>query len=338
MKAGRIMAIRWGIAGPGRIAEKFAAALDQCDSKTGYLAAAASTSLDRALKFAAGQKRDLKSYGSYTELAADPDIDAVYISNLHVGHARISEMMLNSGKSVLCEKPLALNLSEVERMQKAALNNNAFLMEAMWTRFLPAIAKVRKWLQEGRIGRVMNVSAPFSEKFPDDPGSRIFDINLGGGGLLDIGVYPVSMAQMVFGGYPEKILSQAVIGPTGVDEMSSVILDYGSLKHAQLTITTKCRLDNRLIITGDMGRIEVPDFVFADKAYLYENSIDHVARTHVFTDELKADFSHEIKAAMECISEGKLECPIMSWEDSRKVMSVMDELRRQWGLVYPQEK
>jgi predicted dehydrogenase len=337
MKAGGNIGIRWGIAGPGRIAEKFADALGLLGLKTGYLTAVASTSLPRAQKFSANRNLNLKTYGSYHDLAADPDIDAVYVSNLHTGHAQVAEMMLNAGKAVLCEKPLALNLEQVQRMQKAALVNNVFLMEAMWTRFLPAMAKVRQWLQEGKIGQVINVSAPFSEKFPDDPDSRIFDKDLGGGGLLDLGVYSVSMAQMVYGSSPASIASQAFIGSTGVDEMCSALLDYGGKRYAQLVVSTRCRLDNRLVITGDQGRIEVPDFVIANSAYLYKNADDHVTQALIYQDGGQADFTYEIMAATQCISNRELECPIMSWEDSRAVMSVMDELRRQWGLVYPQE-
>ena len=323
--------IRWGIMGPGDIARSFAEGLKPIPEAE--LTAVASKSQERADKF--GEEFGVSArYADYGELAADPNVDIVYVATLNPAHKDCCLAALNGGKAVLCEKPFAINGAETEEVIRSAREKNLFLMEAMWTRFLPAIAKVREWLDDGSIGEVRVVSASAGFKGGWDPSARDLDIDLGGGALLDMGVYPIALVSMVFGGPPEAISSQAYIGETGVDEQLAIVMKYGRGALAQITTAIQCSVSNDVAIYGTEGQILIPGFWHADQATL------KIGRNKVETAELPPDgngYTCEAAEAMKCMSEGKVESEIMALDESLSIMKTMDELRGQWGLVYPTE-
>lgn len=211
---------KWGTIGLGHIAGKFADAL--AIAGNAVLEAVASRELRRAEQF--GKEHGArKTYGSYEALAKDPDIDAVYIATPHAFHADLAMLCLRRGKAVLCEKPMALNYWQVKTMTDSAKANNAFMMEVMWTRFLPATEKMLELVQQGAIGDIHTITADFCFNAPFDPQGRLYNPALGGGALLDVGIYPLFLALLLLG-RPKKIRARAKLSVTGVDESCQAVL------------------------------------------------------------------------------------------------------------------
>lgn len=322
--------IRWGIAGPGHIAKTFVSGLEK--TAGGILVAVASSSLDRAVTFARETGKPLRCYGSYAEMANDPDVDAAYISTLNPFHASTATLFLKAGKAVLCEKPLAMNARQVQGLIDVARRGNAFLMEGLWSRFLPAIRQVGAWLADRRIGELISAQAQFGVRFPENPDSRIFAKKLGGGALLDLGVYPLSLLQMIFGRVPVSVQGQACIGKTGVDEVFSATLGYGGRQFGYVAGSLLCPLDNTLRVFGSEGHIIVPDYWAATHAELVNGD-----QSEVWQAEQPAGFEPEIEAVMASLRAGQTECPLMTWSDSLIVAQTMDKLRRDWNFHYDGE-
>lgn len=321
--------IGWGIMGPGAISRKFAE--DLLGSKNAELTAVVSRSRDKAEQFA----RDFQIphvYDEYEAFVQDENIDIVYIGTLHPMHREGMLLCLRAGKAVLCEKPFTMNAKEAEEVIKVARDNDTFVMEAMWTRFLPPIAETRKWLAEGQIGEVKMVTANFGFHAGWNPNSRVLDKRLGGGALLDAGIYPVSFASMVFGKQPERISSHAYIGKTGVDEYFSALFEYeGGQQTALLTAGVQLKQSNDAFIYGSKGYIHLPEFLFSRTAYLHrqdevviEFNNDRQARGMIF----------EAEEAMACLREGRKESKIMPLDETHEIMQTLDALREQWGLEY----
>jgi predicted dehydrogenase len=210
--------IKWGVMGCGGIANQYAN--DLVISKHGQLVAVGSRSITKAQKIAA-EHGGVRAYGSYEELAANPEVDIVYVATPHPFHMKNTLLAIRYGKHVLCEKPLAMNARQTRRMIAAAQKQSVFLMEGMWTRFFPATVQLRKWLAAGHIGKVIAVEADFGVHFKAGPEHRIFNPHLGGGALLDLGVYPVSFASMILGAQPKKIVSVVHKHTTGVSAVES---------------------------------------------------------------------------------------------------------------------
>lgn len=212
--------IRWGILAPGSIAHKFVRGLELLEDAK--VVAVGSRSIGRAETFAQ-QYGIAKAYGSYEELASDPDIDIVYVATPHSAHKECALLCLKAGKAVLCEKPFTVNTKEAEEVIQYARESKLFLMEAMWIRYLPVIIKVREWLYKGVIGEVKMLKADFGFRIEWNPEGRLLNPALAGGALLDAGIYPVSFASMVFGKQPVEIKSMSYIGTTGVDEQFTTL-------------------------------------------------------------------------------------------------------------------
>jgi len=323
--------IRWGILGTGRIADKFAGDLALAEGAAAV--AVGSRSRESAEHFA--RRHGIpKAYGSYDELVRDPDVDIVYVATPHPMHKENALLCLGAGKAVLCEKPLTVNAAEAEELIRAAREKKIFLMEGMWTRHLPAIRKVRNWLEEGRIGEVQLLEADFGFRTAWNPEGRWLNPELGGGALLDVGIYPVSLASMIFGGPPSRIDSFAHIGETGVDERFSLLFAYDGGKAAQLGGAVRLELGCEARIYGTKGVIRIPDFFRAKRAEL---------RVHGEAEELfeykgeREGFAYEAEEAGRCLREGLIESPVMPLDESLAIMRTMDEIRRQWGLVFPFE-
>ncbi len=248
---------RWGILGTGTIATKFALGLRAADNAE--LRAVGSRSEATAEAFAR-EHGAARAHASYEALARDPEVDAIYIATPHVLHRENTLSCIAGGKAVLCEKPFAMNASEGEEMVAAARSAGTFLCEAMWTRFLPATRRVRELINTGVIGEPRQLECDFGFRTELDPRGRLFDPALGGGALLDVGIYCVAYARMVFGGAPAEVHSSAHIGETGVDEQSAYLFRYDSGALARMSSATRTETAHRATIWGTEGSIEVPDF------------------------------------------------------------------------------
>ncbi len=248
-------AVRWGIAATGGIAESFAEGLAQVPDAE--LVAVASRSQERADAF--GDSHDVRNrHGSYEALADDPEVDVVYVATPQSRHAEDTLLFLAAGKAVLCEKPFALDEAQAATMIDAARQHDLLLMEAMWSRFLPAYRRLREVLAEGRIGEPRLVEADFGFRLPDDVGDhRLIDPTLGGGALLDLGVYPVQLCALVLGP-PDRVAAVGHLGPTGVDEQVAAVLGHpgGAVGVAKAAIRTGMTCTAR--IAGTEGAIEIP--------------------------------------------------------------------------------
>jgi predicted dehydrogenase len=220
-------------------------------------------------------------------------------------------------------------------MIAAARENKVFFMEAMWTRFVPPLVKVRDWLARGLIGDVKMVQVNFGFSAQVNPAGRLFNHALGGGALLDAGVYPISFASMVFGGVkPEKIASLLQFGETGVDEEFTAVISYGSYRMANVTAALRTALVNDGWIYGTRGRIHIPDYVFTHRASLI---VDGQYTYHYEPDFVSNGYNYEAEEVMRCIREGKTESEVMPLDESLVIMEIMDAVRSQWNFKYPSE-
>jgi predicted dehydrogenase len=325
--------IQWGIIGCGQIASVFAEAL--CELEEAELLAVGSRSLDKAKGFAEkfGAER---TYGSYAELVADRDIDVVYIATPHVFHMENTLLCIEAGRAVLCEKPFAVNTRQARRMIEAARAKGVFLMEAMWTRFIPAIVKVRQLLSDGVIGQVRMVQADFGYRFDFDQKHRAFNLELGGGALLDVGVYPVSLASMIFGRQPKAIGGVADIGQTGVDEQSAFVLRYTEGELAVLYCALRTETPGEAVIIGTEGMIRVHYPFWRSKCLT-------IRRDGKDTELLDLPFEcnkfcFQAEHVQNCLREGKKQSDIMTLDESLAIMETMDRIRAPWGLKYPADE
>lgn len=325
--------VRWGILGTGSIATQFTAALKSLDDC--IPAAVASRSHIRAEKFAA-EFQIGKAYGSYEALINDPYIDVVYIALPHTEHKEMAKLCLKSKKAVLCEKPITLNSRDTEELIGIAQENRVFLMEAMWTKFLPATQRVKQWIDEGKIGKVIHIRASFGFFAEFDVNSRLYNPALGGGALLDVGIYPVTYATFLLDRLPDKILSGAALGKTGVDEQNAVIFQYkdGVLANLSSAISAETGMD--ALIVGEKGYIKVDRFFMADSAYMYDNKRQLIDS---FMEPFKVNgYVYEAAEVNRCIKEGLYESPVNPLRSTLDIMRLLDAIRSQWGLVYPQER
>ncbi|MDR2177229.1 MAG: Gfo/Idh/MocA family oxidoreductase [Treponema sp.] len=325
--------INWGIVGTGGISNRFVMGLRS--AKGARLYAAASRNRERAETFAAEYGFD-KAYGDYREMLEDTSVDVVYIGVPHVAHKEIALAAFRAKKAVLCEKPVSLNAAELSEMIALARAGKVFFMEAMWTRFVPPLVKIREWLNSGIIGEVRIVQANFCFSAPFNPQGRVYNIELGGGALLDAGVYPVSLASFVFGGKkPEAVTSMMYRGETGVDEEVSALLSYGGPKMACLSAAISTAGVNDGWIYGTRGQIHLPDFVFSHSADL---QLYGRYKYHYEPDFLSNGYNYEAEEVMNCLRAGKLESETMSLSESLVIMETLDQIRAQGGLRYPGER
>ena len=321
---------RWGILGTGRISRTFAEALAVIPEAE--LVAVGSRTKGAAADFAAKYKV-ARAHESYEALANDPGVEAIYIGTPHPYHCDNTILCLEAGKAVLVEKPFAMNQREARRMVETALRTKRFLMEAMWTHFLPAIVRSFELVDRGAIGELLMVHADFGFRAPFDPHGRLFDPALGGGSLLDVGVYPVSLATRLFG-EPIRIESSAVLGQTGVDEQAAMMLEYPGGKQALLSSAVRTETGHGAVLSGSAGRIRIePQFWRGQKLVVSVGGRDE-------TIDLPFEgngYPHQAREVMRCLAEGALESSRMSHEFSLRVMRTLDRIRAPWGLRYPGE-
>lgn len=324
--------IKWGIIGTGTISSKFAAALNSLDNTE--LVAAASRDLNRAKEFA-NRFRIKKAYGSYEELVMDPEIDVIYIGTPHTEHKNNSELCITHGKAVLCEKSFTINQKETQYLISLAKEHNVFLMEAMWTKFLPTTKVVKKWIQEKLIGEIKYMNMSFGLQAEYDVNSRLYNPKLAGGALLDVGIYPITYAIHMMDRLPDQVTGSAYIGKSNVDEMNVIAFRYKEGTMADLSSAISAYTGRDAVIIGDKGKIVVPNFFCAESAKLYDASGN---LTETFSLPFtKNGYEYEAEEVNQCLREGKKESEVNPLRDTLDIMKLMDGLRAEWGLTYPQE-
>ncbi|MEO6915962.1 MAG: Gfo/Idh/MocA family oxidoreductase [Chitinophagaceae bacterium] len=322
---------RWGILGPGRIAEKFSRALDHTEGNEVY--AVASQDLEKAKEFASLHQAK-KAYKGYQQLVEDPQVDIIYIATPHAFHAGQAALCLKHKKPVLCEKPLALTYKEAQTVIGQAKKAGVFFMEGMWSSCMPAIRKALSIIEQDIIGPVEFLRADFGFAAPYDPNGRLFNLALGGGALLDVGVYPVFLAHQ-FLGEPKTIHSVGKLAPTGADEYCNMQFQYDGGQTAMIyaSITVKTSLTAE--IAGSKGRIYLTaPFYKSNKLILELNNGE--TNSFDFPHEVNG-FEFEIRQIAACLDQGLLENPWMPHEYTLAMARVMGTVARQVGLDYGRE-
>jgi predicted dehydrogenase len=321
--------IKWGIIGLGTIAHQFANDLMLVEEAE--LVAVASRNLEKAQEFA--EKYDCKkAYDSYDAIINDPEIDILYIATPHNSHAALTIKALQSNKHVLCEKPLALNYDDALQMINASKENNKFFMEAFWTRFNPSFREAFSKIKNSEIGEVKYINADFAfyAEELEGKGNRKTDIELGGGALLDIGVYPLFLSYVLLG-IPAEILAKSNFHKSGADLQTSMILQYENAQailHASFVSTSNIKAT----INGTKGRINLN--TLWHEAQSYTLTVDNHEEEHLLPTKGKG-FTYEIEECHRCIKENRIESELWSHQNSLELIKIVDEVRNQIGLVYP---
>ena len=323
--------LNWGVLGAGGIAKTFVA---DCKAAGINMAAVASRSLEKAQQFASDAGIDV-AYGSYEELVADSNIDVVYVATLHPMHAEHAMLAINAGKHVLVEKPFTLNAGEAREVAAAASANGVFAMEAMWTRFLPSMLRVEQIIADGGLGELRALQADHSQYLPITRAPRLHEPELGGGALLDLGVYPVSFANRLFG-KPEQISAKAKLTHKGVDEISSAIFTYASGAEAVVQSNFMALGSNRATVIGSAGRIELDAVWYNHTSFSHFDSQGELVERYE-TKIAGRGMHFQALEVEECVAANKLQSDRMSLNESIQIMEVMDEIRAQVGVKYPGE-
>ena len=322
--------VRWGILGPGSIAQQFATGLQSALSA--QLVAVGSRSQAKADEFGAGFDVSHR-HGSYKALVEDPDVDAVYVATPHPMHAEHALLALDAGKAVLCEKPFTVNAAQAAQLIDVARRRNLFLMEGMWTRFFPLMARLREMLASGVIGEARMLQADFGFRAGINPEGRLFNLSLAGGGLLDVGVYPISLASMLFG-RPTGVTGLAHIGETGVDEQAGMVFLYDSGRLAVLSTGIRTSTPQEAVILGTDGQIKVhaPWWKPSTMTVTAGGKTEEIAMPFEGNG-----FNYEAEEVALCLGAGKTESNILPLDETQQIMRTLDTLRSQWGLKYPME-
>lgn len=319
---------RWGVIGTGRIAHTFAQALQGCEDAVLY--AAASRTKEKAEAFAQEFGFE-KAYGSYAELAADEKIDIVYIATPMSSHYGDAMLCLENGRNVLCEKSVSLDSAQLEEMLALAKKKGLFFMEAMWMKCRPTYLKALEWVKSGRIGQVRYIKADFCNLVQYDAADRLFDPACGGGAMLDLAVYPLTLA-CDFLGETKRIESAAHIGRDGVDLSNSITL-YSDNAFAALSSGFEIPNRNNAVIVGDKGSVLFGDWFFCTcEAALLDRDGREIEKS-VIPNEVNG-YEYEIREVHSCLSQGLKESPLVPHSSTRTVMKIMDKCLSDWGVKY----
>lgn len=357
--------IRWGIIGTGTVASNFAA--DFVHTTDSELVAITSRNLDRAKSFASKLGAP-QAYDNYAEMLANGSVDIVYIATPHHRHKADCLQAFEAGKAVLCEKPFTLNSNEAKSIISAAKKHNVFCMEAMWMRCMPLIQKAKQHIEQGDIGKLQHIRAEFGYPAEFSPDSRFYDLEQGGGSLLDRGIYTIALAFHMLG-KPVKISGDARIGTTGVDESSCYQLTFENGTTAELCSTLRGYASNEAILSGGEGYLKLhAPFYRPEHLSMHTGSPPTTGSVSAGCDSFKTNkiiqklkrvldpiasrlssgqhhlekipgngYQFEIDEASQCLQQGLKESPLVPLADSLAILETMDELRLQWGLKYPQE-
>ena len=323
--------IRWGIVGPGRIAEKVVEDFAVVDGAVPV--AVASRSLSRAQDFA--RRHGLaRAYGSYADLIADDEVDVLYVATPHSNHAAIAVAALQADKALLVEKAFAATSAGAAQVVELAESRGVFVMEAMWTRFQPAVVAMRELITDGAIGEVRQVQADLGVQRAFDPEDRLFSLELGGGALLDLGVYVVSFAQMVLG-TPETVSAVGSRFPTGVDAEASLLLGYADGRSAALMTSLRNPLPGSARVYGTEGWIDVlPRFHHPQTVVLHrEGAAETVTRP-----QLGGGYAHELTEVTECLQAGRTQSAVMPLADTLAVQQVLQQAADRLGVRHAESR
>jgi predicted dehydrogenase len=327
-----VQTIRWGIAGPGRIAENVVG--DLAHSEGSELAAVGSRSAERAEAFARAHGTDAtRAYGSYRELLDDDAVDVVYIATPHPHHADLAVAAIEAGKAVLVEKTFTATLAGAWRVVDTARRHGVFVMEAMWTRFQPAVVRLRELVADGAIGEVRSVQADLGTVRDVDPADRLFAPELGGGVLLDLTVYPVSFAQMVLGGTPTAVHAVASRETTGVDAENALLLAWDDGRFATTQASFHSPSPGQARIFGTTGWIDVLPRFHHPTTIVVHRSPDDPGET-IELPPNGAGYAHEIDEVNTCLRAGRTESAVMPLDDTLAVQGVLAEAGEQMGLTF----
>ena len=320
-----------GILGPGRMAGTMARTLMAMDDIQRL--AVASRDLSRAEAFAK-EYGFQRVYDSYDALLADPDVDLVYIATPHSHHFEQMKACIEAGKSVLCEKAFTVNAKQAAEIRRLAKEHGVFVTEAIWTRYMPSRQIINDVLDSGIIGQVTALTANLC--YPVTYKPRILDPNLCGGALLDVGIYGLNFALMHFGKDIVKVDSSVRLAVTGVDAMETVTLHFADGKMASITAAIDCRSDRKGIFYGEKGFIIVENINNPQSIRVYDTN-ENLLQEIIVPKQISG-YEYQLRECAECLKSGAIESRSMPMEDTVFVMDLMDSIRAQWGLVYPQEK
>ena len=323
--------IRWGVVGPGRIAENLVKDFAVVDGAR--VAAVASRSLDRAQAFA-GRHGIERAYGSYAELLADPDVDVLYLATPHPQHHAVALAAIRAGKALLVEKTFAATTAGAQEVVDLARESGVFVMEAMWTRFQPAIVAARALIDDGAIGEVRQLQADLGVDRPYNAADRLFDPAQGGGAMLDLGVYVVSFAQY-FLGTPDRVEVSGSLAPTGVDAEAGLLLGYDDGRVATLLISLKHHTPGAARIQGTGGWIEVPPrFHHPHRIVLHRRGEEPET---ISRPPLETGYSHELIEVTEGVRAGRTESVIMPLQDTLAVQRILNEASEELGVYHTED-
>ncbi|TFV90620.1 Gfo/Idh/MocA family oxidoreductase [Blastococcus sp. CT_GayMR16] len=323
--------IRWGVVGPGRIAENLVKDFAVVDGARAV--AVASRSIDRAQAFAGRHGID-RAYGSYAEILADPDVDVLYVATPHPQHHDIALAALRAGKALLVEKAFTATTAGAEEVVAVARQTGVFVMEAMWTRFQPAVVELRELVAGGAIGEVRSVQADLGVAREYDPADRLFDLALGGGALLDLGVYVASFAQMLLG-TPERVVAAGSLFPSGADAEASLLFDYGDGRTATLMTSLRNALPGQARVFGTTGWIDVlPRFHHPTTIVLHRAGAEPETITR---ETIGAGYAHELIEVTECVRAGRTESAVMPLADTLAVQSLLGQAAEQLGVRHAED-
>lgn len=322
--------IRWGIVGLGGIAHTFAKDLKLVEDA--ILTAVASRNITKSKGFS-NEYNSKYAFGSYTELFKCDEVDVVYIATPHTFHVDIAIEAMKYGKHILCEKPMGVNISEVEKIIAAAKNNQVFLMEALWSRFNPTIRKVKQLVAEGAIGKLGYVNADFAFYGLDrDKEGRVLNPNLAGGSLLDIGIYPIFLSYLLLG-MPKNIKAAANFYKTGAEIQTSMLLEYDDAQ-AVLYSGLVSNSEMKAQISGSKGTIFLDPRWHETQGY----TIIKDETTHFDLPTLGKGYTYEIEEVHSCLQQGKLQSEIWSHQNSLDLIKLLDDVRKEANIVFPFEE
>lgn len=323
--------LKVGILGAGHIAQKMATTL--MGMKEAELYAVAARELSRAEQFA-GEFHAQNAYGNYETLADDPDIDLIYIATPHSHHFGPARMCLLKGKPVLCEKAFTANAREAEELIRIAQEKQVYLAEAIWTRYMPFSRTIRELTESGIIGKPMMLTASLG--YPIAHKERIVRLELCGGALYDLGVYPINFALMTFGNDLEKITSTCMKNEAGVDMQNSITFTYRDGRMAVMQTTAFCASDRQGIISGDKGYLVIDNINNPQQAVVYNT--DHQETGRYTCPPQITGFEYQVLEAAEAIRQGAIEPASMPHAETLRVMRMLDSLRKEWGIRFPMDE
>lgn len=322
--------MKFGILAPGNIARSMAKAVSELEGMECY--AVASRDYGRAENFAK-QWGFAKAYGSYQELAEDPQVELIYVASPHSHHYQHTKLCLEHNKHVLVEKAFTVNAAQAEELIRLSQEKGLLLAEAIWTRYMPSRKMIDDILASGVLGEVTSLTANLGYILPHV--ERMQNPELAGGALLDLGVYPINFALMAFQGEVEKIDATAIMSPRGVDWMNSITLSFADGKMAVLHSDMLAQTDRQGVISGDQGYLEVQNINNCEEIRVFD--LDRKMTACYQVPEQINGYEYEVLSCKKAIEEGKCECPEMPHSETLRVMRILDHIRRQWGMVFPCE-